>query len=86
MVLRERAWPTYCFFRLKTLEYLALKHGKYLLSDGHLCHLLSDIQVNSTVWKGLLKVKKYLPAVLKFKLKSMTWQDHISMVKRDLHL
>ncbi len=74
------------FFRLKTLEYLALKYGKYLVSNGHLCHLLSDIRVSSTVWQGLLRVKKYLPAGLKFRLKSMAWQDHILIVKRNLHL
>ncbi len=57
------------FFRMQTLEYLAQKHGKQLTSNGHSCHLISDIPVNSFGWRGLLKVKKHLPSLLKVTIK-----------------
>ncbi len=69
------------FFRIKTLEYLASKHGKYLVSDGHSYHLFSDMPVNLLAWKVLLKFKIVFPAILRLKLQSKTLQDHLLMVK-----
>lgn len=71
------------FFRLKTLKFLAAKHGKYLISDGHSYHLMSDRPVNSIVWRALLKTKKILPGILRSKSRSKTWQDHLAISKRD---
>lgn len=71
------------FFRLKTLELLAARRGKYLISDGHSCHLISDRPVNRIVWRALLKAKKILPVILRSKLKSKTWQDCLAISKRD---
>jgi hypothetical protein len=69
------------FFRLKTLEFIAAKNGKYLISDGHSYHLMSDRPVNSIIWRALLKAKRFLPMILKSK--SKTWQDHITISGRD---
>lgn len=66
-------------FRLKTLELLASRRGKHFVSDGSFYHLISDLPVNRTVWRGLLKVKRILPDILRWKLKPKTWQDHLSM-------
>lgn len=71
------------FFRLKTLKFLAAKRGKYLISDGRSYHLISDRPVNRIVWRALLKAKKILPGILRSKLRSKTWQDHLVISKRD---
>jgi len=71
------------FFRLKTLEFLAARRGKYLISDGYSYHLMSDRPVNRIVWRALLKTKKILPGILRSKSRSKTWQDHLAISKRD---
>jgi hypothetical protein len=70
------------FFQLKTLQYLAEQRGKHLVSDGTSCHLISDKPVNPFVWRSFLKVKRYLPQLVRLKLTSKTWQDHLSLSKQ----
>jgi hypothetical protein len=71
------------FFRLKTLEFLAARRGKYMISDGHSYHLISELPANRIVWRALLKARKFLPGILRLKLRSKTWQDHLAMSKLD---
>jgi hypothetical protein len=70
------------FFRLKTLQYLAAQRGKHLISDGQSYHMISENPVNPLVWRSLLKIKRYLPDVLRLTLTSKTDQDHLSILKR----
>ena len=71
------------FFRMKTLAFIAAKSGKYLISDGHSNHLMSDRPVNSMIWRTLLKTNRILPALLRTTSRSKTWQDHLAISKRD---
>ncbi|MBM5799428.1 MAG: class I SAM-dependent methyltransferase [Cyanobacteria bacterium K_DeepCast_35m_m2_023] len=69
------------FFRLKTLQYLAKKYNKHLLTDGKALHLLTDRYCkygNWFAWRLLSKIS-LLPLLLG--LKSKTWSDHL-MLKR----
>ena len=72
------------FFRLKTLKYFASKHGKYLVSDGRALHFFSAMPVNRVTWWVLLKLRKLLPYILRYKLQSKTTQDHLSIAKNNL--
>jgi hypothetical protein len=82
-------WWYYCpehgqhigFYRVKTLELLAGRHGKHLVSDGRFYHLITDRPVNRTIWRGLIKIRRILPDVLRWKLKSKTWPDHLATSK-----
>lgn len=75
------------FFRLKTLEFLATGHGKYLISNGSSYHLISDRPVNRIVWEALfivwrvlLKAEKIIPGILG--LRPKIEQDHLASLKR----
>jgi len=72
------------FFRKETLSFLAEKHGKHLLSIGQY-HLLTENPVNSLLWKLLVASNKVLPTLLRYRLKSKTWPDHIKSAKPDHH-
>ncbi len=71
------------FFRLKTLELLAARRGKHFLSNGHSYHLISDRPINKMSWLLLLAAKNLLPAILRPRLRSKTWQDHVHISGRD---
>jgi hypothetical protein len=63
------------FFRLKTLEKLAARFGKKLLTDGRSYHLITDHPVNENLWNFLVKLNRFVPMMLNRKLKSKTWAD-----------
>lgn len=70
------------FFRARTLEYLAKKHNKYLLSDGKSLHLFSEKPINLYLWRSLLRAKDIVPLIAKFFLKSKTLEDYEKIVKK----
>lgn len=65
------------FFRMKTLEYIAKKKGKYVISYGNTSHLITEIPINKYYWNFLLLFKAYIPFLLKFRLKPKTIDDHL---------
>jgi len=69
------------FFRYRTLVHLAQAHGKYLVSDRRSLHLITAQPVNPLVWKAFLKSKAVLQHLLRFKLESKTWSDHIDIAE-----
>jgi hypothetical protein len=67
------------FFRVETLEELAKRRGKTLLSDGQSYHLFTDKNVNSHAWRLLIRVNRFVTFLLKRHLRSRTWDDHVRM-------
>lgn len=61
------------FFRVRTLEKLAKDRGKFLLSDGHSYHLITDQKVSPLIWKMLVKRNRIVPVLLRRRLISKTW-------------
>ena len=70
------------FFRLETLERMAKKHGKYLVSDGKSYHLITSKRINSNYWKFIRRITNFHPKIILRGLKSKTWDDHIIMTKK----
>ncbi len=52
------------FYRLRTLEYMARKFGKYLISDGHSYHLFSEHRTSKAAWRLLINIGKLNPKIL----------------------
>jgi hypothetical protein len=73
------------FFRLSTLEFIARKHGRHLVSDGRLYHLFSDRPVSRRYWMLLRRSRSALRWMAARRLHSRTWSDHqqLSKVRRD---
>jgi hypothetical protein len=63
------------FYRLKTLNYIAKKHNKFLISDGRRYHLFSDQPVNSFFWRTALKISFLVPNLFAVGRKSKVWED-----------
>jgi len=73
------------FYRYETLQYLADRYGKKLLSDRHSYHMLCEprtCDVLSVCFKHLVRFSRFAPMISSFILKSKTWSDHLSL--RDL--
>ena len=67
------------FFRVRTLERLAHARHKRLLSNGTTYHLITDQPVNRAVWRAATRANKLLPLLLRRRLESRTWSDHVLM-------
>ncbi len=68
------------FFRVKTLELMARKAGKYFASDGMDYHLFSDKPVSKFIWRKIVRFSKLAPIILKSRLVSKTLDDQMAMV------
>ena len=64
------------FFRVKTLQKLAQKRGRYVVSNGTSYHLITDKPVNQSMWKLLIRFNKIMPLIMRRKLISKVWEDH----------
>ena len=71
------------FYRKSTLQYLAKKHGKHLVSNGHCYHLFSDRPMGELKWLMMLRGQRFVSFAARFLLKSKTWSDYLLMSKRD---
>ena len=67
------------FFRVETLNYMAERMGKYLVTDGRSYHAFLDRPKNDTIWNWLIKFNRSISLVMKTQLKSKTWEDHVSL-------
>jgi hypothetical protein len=72
------------FFRTQTLEYLAQKFKKNLISDGKSFHLLSDIKIDQALWRALTSVGRLNYKILALGLKSRTMIDFNEMKSNQL--
>jgi hypothetical protein len=64
------------FFRIRTLEKLARERGKYFVSNGTSCHLISSNPINNKMWKLMIKMNRFMPFLLRRKLIPKFWSDH----------
>ena len=64
------------FFRIKTLEKLAQERGKYLVSNGTTCHLITDKPINQVLWQLIIRYNIFIPFILRRRLTSKVWSDH----------
>jgi hypothetical protein len=67
------------FFRLKTLEFIAKRFGKYLASDGEGCHLFTVEPINAMEWNLKVRIARRLPFLFGRSLKSKIWSDFEKM-------
>lgn len=65
------------FFRTKTLEKIAKRHGKYFISDGKSYHLIASKSIDLRVWKLVRKLISMFPWLVTHKLNSKVWSDHL---------
>ena len=70
------------FFRVKTLQFIAKRFGKFLTTDGVGCHLFTDKPVNSTRWKWTMRLARRVPSLFGRNLQSKIWSDFEKMSGR----
>jgi len=70
------------FFRLKTLQILAKKFNKHLVSNGQNYHLFTDNPLNGIQWNLNIRIARKFPFLYSRGLTSKVWQDFEKM--RDL--
>ncbi len=68
------------FFRLASLQHLAARFGKVVVSNGLDFHLITDPGFPAWRWRLLTRLRKLLDPVLRRGLSSLTLQDHQRMV------
>jgi hypothetical protein len=67
------------FFRLQTIQTLAKKFNKHLVSNGIGCHLFTDQPLNALRWNMNVRIARRLPSLYGRGLKSKVWQDFETM-------
>jgi len=67
------------FFRVKTLQFIAKKFNKYLVTDGVSCHLFSEKPISELQWKMHIRLARRFPALYGRNLRSKTWSDFEKM-------
>ena len=67
------------FLRVKTLEYIAKKFNKHLITDGHSYHLFSERPVKKSIWRLRTRLARHLPKLVTRDLKSKVWSDYEKM-------
>lgn len=70
------------FFRLQTLQLIAQKFGKYLVTDGVGCHLFADKPLSSIRWNLNVRIARRLPFLYGRKLESKVWRDFEKMSRK----
>jgi Methyltransferase domain len=71
------------FFRIRTLEVMASRFGKKIISDGKSYHLITSHNISGTYWKALCLLTRFFPWIPTWKLKSKTWADHHKITKQN---
>ena len=67
------------FFRFQTLEFIAARFGKYLISDGKNYHLFTDRPISALRWRFKGRVARLLPSLFAKGLHSKVWSDFEKM-------
>jgi hypothetical protein len=63
------------FYRVKTFEKIANAKNKFLATDGVSYFLLSEKPVSNTAFKLAIRISKFMPYILKYRLLSKTLVD-----------
>jgi hypothetical protein len=64
------------WFRRRTLEVMAEKRGKRLVSNGESYHLFTDRTISSRRWRLLLRTSRIAALLHSRRLSPRTWSDH----------
>lgn len=67
------------FFRYKTLQILAKRFNKHLVSNGQSYHLFTEKPLSGALWNFNVRIAQKLPFLYKRGLKSKVWQDFEKM-------
>lgn len=70
------------FFRLKTLQMLARKFNKHLVSNGQSYHLFTDKPLNEMIWNLNVRIARKMPFLFGHGLTSKVWDDFEKMSNR----
>lgn len=69
-------------FRVRTLRTLAEAHGKFLITDGSSYHLIAERNISTTLWRLMIRANRLVPFLLRDRLSSKTWSDHLAIAGR----
>ena len=67
------------FFRLQTLQFIAKKFGKRLVTDGQEFHLFTDEPINAIYWNLTVRIARRMPFLFGRNLESKIWSDFEKM-------
>jgi hypothetical protein len=70
------------FFRMRSLEYLAGKLGRTLISDGASYHLITSEKVNAGFWKFLKRWNSFISLKNRMVRSSLTESDFQNLLRR----
>ncbi len=65
------------FYTVRTLQELAARRGRYLISDGRSLHLMTERKMSATLWRCCLRLRKLAGFFAARMLESKTIEDHI---------
>lgn len=69
-------------FRVQTLRTLAETQGRVLITDGSSYHLIADRNISTTLWRLVIRANRLFPFLLRNRLSSKTWSDHLAIAGR----
>lgn len=67
------------FFRLQTLQFIAKKVGKHLVTDGEEFHLFTEEPINTIHWNLTVRIARRMPFLFGRNLESKIWSDFEKM-------
>lgn len=67
------------FFRLKTLDFMARRFRKHLITDGQCYHFFSDSAVSPAWWRIRCALTRRFPRLFTAGLQSRVWSDFQKM-------
>jgi hypothetical protein len=67
------------FFRIQTLEFIAERFGKHLISDGKNYHLFTERPISASRWRFNVRIARRLPILFARGLSSKVWSDFEKM-------
>ena len=70
------------FFRMKTLQLLAKKFNKHLVSNGQSYHLFTDKPLSNMQWNLNVRIARKFPSIYGRGLTSKVWPDFEKMIDR----
>lgn len=67
------------FYRVQTLEWIAKRFGKNLITDGRGYHLFTEDKISATRWSLACKLAHRLPSLFTRGMHSKVWSDFEKM-------
>lgn len=70
------------FYTVRTLQELAARRGRYLISDGRFFHLMTERKVSAAFWHCCMRLRRFAGFVAARTLESKTIEDSIRIAGR----